>query len=131
MTEENTEVETAEVEVKAPKARKKVEGVTKDAVVKVLVESNPKRPASKAYERFEKYFELEEGDTVEKAISLGLTMGDIHYDFIAGSIEVSDATVVEYTPQSRAARAEEASNDETSEDTAGEDNSEDASEEGF
>ena len=124
MSEEIQEEVTETEEAKAPKARKKVEGVTKDAIVKVLAESNPKRSGSKAYDRFEKYFELEEGATVEQAIELGLTMGDIHYDYIAGSIEVSDATVVEYTPQPRKAKAEGDDDDSTDSDDVDSENAE-------
>jgi len=113
-----------ETEVKV-KVSKKVEGITKESTVTVLAESNPKRESSKAYERFENYFSLSEGATVQDALDAGLTMGDIHYDFIHGNIEVSDATVVEYTPEVRTAKTNSDVDDSTEEDT------EEATEEGF
>jgi len=115
-------------EVKEEKVvtRKKVEGVTKESMVTVLAESNPKREGSKAYDRFEHYFSLIEGDNVQTALDLGLTMGDIHYDFIQGNIEVDGAEVIEYTPEPRAAKADDEADDE-----ADEANADEAVEEGF
>ena len=103
MSEENQEASVEEVNEapKAPKLKKKVEGVSKEAVVNVLAESNPKREGSKAYERFDKYFGLAEGTTVAGAIEAGLTMGDIHYDIIHGNISVDGAEVFEYAPTPR------------------------------
>lgn len=109
--------------------RKKVEGVTKESVVTVLAESNPKREGSKAFDRFDHYFSLVEGDTVQTALDAGLTMGDIHYDFIRGNIEVEGASVVEYTPEPRTPKAESEGAD-TEDESEGAD-TEEASAEGF
>lgn len=118
MSEEN---KVAEVKMK-----KKVEGVTQESLVTVLAESNPKREGSKAHERFEMYFGLEVGTTVKEAIDAGLTMGDIHYDFIHGNIDVEGANVVEYAPTPRGEKAEvESAEGDTAVD------SEEATEEGF
>jgi len=89
------------------KLKKKVEGVTKDSVVTVITESNPKREGSKSYDRFESYFKLEDGATVNDAITAGLTMGDIHYDFIHGNINVEGAEVTEYLPTPRGAKSDD------------------------
>lgn len=92
-----SENETEAVEDTGPKMAKKVEGITEDAKLKVIAETNPKREGSASYDRFECYFTLDKKKaTVADAIAAGLTMGDIRYDFIHGSIEVTGAEVVEY-----------------------------------
>ena len=101
--QENTvEVENAETTT-TRKLAKKVVGVKKESTLKVLVDSNPKRPGYSAYERFENYFK--DGiNTVQDAIDAGLTMGDIKYDIAHEFIEVTDAEVVEYEPSARGPR---------------------------
>ncbi len=98
MSEENVEVATE------PKAKKKVNGVSNDAALKVLVDSNPKRAGSASYDRFEGYLTDPKPTTVAEALENGLGIGDIHYDIIHGSIEVEGATVEEYMPTPRAAK---------------------------
>lgn len=88
----------------APRTAKKVTGLSKDATLKVLVESNPKRPGGASYDRFEGYFG--EGiTTVQDALDAGLTMGDIKYDIVHGFIEVEGVDVEEYTVTARGPRA--------------------------
>ena len=103
------EVEVDETEVaaeaEAPKTKKKCTGVTQDAAITILVESNPKRSGSASYDRFEGYLTDPAPATVKDALENGLIMGDIHYDFIHGSISVEGATVEEYTPSARGPNA--------------------------
>ncbi len=98
MSEEN-EVEVTATE---PKAKKKVNGVTNEAALTILVEGNPKRAGSASYDRFEGYLTDPRPTTVAEALENGLSIGDIHYDVIHGSIEVEGATVEEYMPTPRA-----------------------------
>ncbi len=97
-----------EKEDTGPKMAKRVNGLAKDAVVTVLTQTNPKREGSQAYDRFENYFKLKTGATVQDALDAGLTIGDIRYDFIHGSIKVEGASVEEYevTPRGASAGAE-------------------------
>ena len=92
--------------VKGPKMGKKVEGLTREGIVTVVATTNPKREGSAAYDRFENYFKLLEGGTVQEAIDSGLTIGDIRFDLIAGSIEVTDAEVAEYEVTPRGEKKE-------------------------
>lgn len=102
MSDENEVVEDT-----GPKMAKKVEGITEEAKLKVLAETNPKREGSASFDRFECYFTLDKKKaTVADALAAGLTMGDIRYDFIHGSIEVDGATVVEYEVTPRGEKAE-------------------------
>ena len=91
MTEEN----------KAPTMKKKATGISKDAALTVNVDSNPKRAGSSAHARFEGYLTDPAPTTVQEALDNGLTMGDIAYDFIHGSISVDGASVEEYEPRKR------------------------------
>ena len=128
--EEGTEGEEVEVAADAPKMKKKVTGITNDAKIEILVESNPKRSGSASYDRFEGYLTKEAPATVKAALENGLIMGDIHYDFIHGSIKVEGATVVEYAPAVRGPRdgttseevAEEIEVDEDADGEEGDDN---------
>ncbi len=92
--------------IKGPKMAKKVEGLTREGIVTVIATTNPKREGSAAYDRFEYYFTLDEGTSVQSAIDAGLTIGDIRFDLIAGSIEVTDAEVVEYEVTPRGEKKE-------------------------
>lgn len=100
------------VEVEAtdngPRTAHKVTGVTKDAALTVLVESNPKRPSSASYARFEGYLASPAPATVEEALKNGLTMGDIKFDIIHGFISVDGAEVEEYEVKPRGPRSEAA-----------------------
>lgn len=110
MSDENIAVETEETEAKKGTARKAV-GIKKEAPIKVLVEANPKRPGSSAYDRFEGYFK--EGIvTVQDALDAGLTIGDIKYDLIHSFIEVEGAEVEEYEVTARGPRSKKSSVDE-------------------
>lgn len=91
-----------------PKMAKKAVGVTQEAALTVLVDSNPKREGSSAYDRFEGYLADPAPATVAEAIANGLTMGDIKYDLIHGSIEVEGASVEEYEITPRGPRDTEA-----------------------
>jgi len=102
--EATAEVAEEAVTEEAPKMKKKVNGVSQDSAITVLVESNPKRAGSASYDRFEGYLTDPAPATVKAAIENGLTMGDIHYDFIHGSITVEGAEVVEYMPSARGPR---------------------------
>ena len=62
--------------------------VAKDAVIELLAKANPKRPGSKAHERFALY---RDGMTVEQAIELGLTFEDLRYDSGKAYIQVRHA----------------------------------------
>lgn len=84
-----------------PSRKKKCVGVTREAKITVLATENTKRGASS--ERFQNYFD-KKPSTVQEAIDCGLTMADIHYDFIKGFINVEGAQVVEYTPSRRGPR---------------------------
>ena len=105
MSKAAKEVEVAEVKVKVSK---RVKGVSKDAAISVLADANPKRAGSKSFDRFEGYLTDPAPTTVQEALDNGLTMGDIHYDLIAGSITVEGAEVEEYTPVKREAKADDA-----------------------
>ena len=100
---EATQVEEVVTEVKTAF---KVSGVTKDAALTVLVESNPKRPSSASYARFEGYLTNPKPATVEAALQNGLTMGDIKFDIVHNFISVEGAEVVEYEVKPRGPRAE-------------------------
>jgi ADP-ribose pyrophosphatase YjhB (NUDIX family) len=103
------------VEEAAPRMAKKVTGIEKDAGLTVLVDSNPKRAGSASYDRFEGYLGDTTPTTVQEALDAGLTMGDIKYDLIHGSIEVEGAEVVEYEVSPRGPRPAK----DTDEDLAG------------
>jgi len=130
MSEDNQAVDTEEKEPKST-TRKKVDNVTKDSAVTVVADSNPKRPSSAAYTRFQAYLDNKDSiSNVADCLELGLTMGDIHYDFIHGSITVEGAEVVEYEPKKRGPRAESADEDGT-ETVADADTAEETAEEMF
>lgn len=116
-TENADIVETADVEVKARTA-KKVTGVSKDAKLTVLAESNPKRSGSDSFNRFEGYLTTPPPQTVEEALANGLTMGDIKYDIIHGFISVEGADVEEYTVNPRGPRSKSDELEEAEEETA-------------
>ena len=99
---------TEEVVAKTSIAHKAV-GIAKEASLKLLVESNPKRPGSSAFDRFEGYFK-EGSDTVQGALDNGLTMGDVKYDLIHSFIDVDGASVEEYEVTARGTRAKKSSN---------------------
>ena len=106
MTDEaNTEVAVEEekeaVKDKGPKMKKKVSGVSKESKLTVIATENNKRGASAA--RFQAYLDKKPA-TVQEALDAGLTMGDIHYDHIHGSIDVEGAVVEEYEPKARGPR---------------------------
>lgn len=114
----------SEAEVKepqGPKMAKRAVGIERDSVVKVIATENPKREESQAWERFQNYFTLPEGSTVQQAIDAGLTMGDIKYDVIHGYIEVDGASVEEYEVTPRGSR----SSDDGEEESVGDDDAED------
>lgn len=115
MSEENQGQEET-----GPKMAKRVNGIEKSAVLKVITDSNPKREGSQAYDRFQGYFELSEGATVEDALEKGLTIGDIRYDVIHGFIEVEGASVEEYEVTPRGEKEDDAGDDAGSDD-AGQD----------
>lgn len=69
---ERADTMSEEAEKKARKAR-----VSEDAVIKILVDKNPKREGSKASERFNYY---RDGMTVKVAKEAGVTASDIAYD---------------------------------------------------
>ena len=101
-----SEVEN-EVEVSGPKTSSRALDITKEAGVTVIATENPKREESQAWERFQGYFGLEVGSTVQDALDAGLTMGDIKYDFIHGYIGVDGASVEEYEVTPRGERDED------------------------
>lgn len=101
---ENTEVEATE---EAPKTKMRVKGVSQDAALTVLVDSNPKRAGSASYDRFEGYLQSPAPTTVKEALENGLTMGDIHYDIIHKSISVDGAEIEEYVPTPRGSKSED------------------------
>lgn len=101
---QNIEAEEVEVAEVAPKMKKRVINVTKDAALTILAESNPKRADSASFDRFEGYMTNPAPTTVAEALENGLTMGDIHYDIIHGSISVEGAEVDEYMPKPRGPR---------------------------
>ena len=90
----------------APTTKKKAVGISKDAAIEVLTDVNPKRPGSASFARFEGYLSYPAPTTVQEALDAGLTMGDISYDFIHGSISVEGAEIVEYEPKKRAPKGE-------------------------
>lgn len=98
--------EKVEATDEAPVMKKKVQGISKTAALIVIADSNPKRPGSASYARFEGYMTDPAPATVQEALDNGLTMGDIAYDVIHGSIEVEGAEVIEYMPKKRGPRAE-------------------------
>lgn len=109
----------SEAEVKepqGPKRAKRAVGIERDSIVKVLATENPKREESQAWERFQNYFSLPEGSTVQQAIDAGLTMGDIKYDVIHGYIDVDGAEVEEYEVSPRGSRSDDDGEEETVED---------------
>ena len=106
----SNEVENAEVTVKTAK---KVTGVTKESGLTVLVESNPKRPSSASYARFEGYLTDPAPATVGDALENGLTIGDIKFDIVHGFIEVEGAEVTEYEVKPRGPRAEKEEGEES------------------
>ncbi len=99
--------EKEETQEKEPKLRKKATGISKDAAITVVAVANPKRAGSAAYDRFEGYLSDPAPATVQEALDAGLTMGDISYDFIHGSITVDGAEIVEYTPKKRAPKSDD------------------------
>lgn len=97
--------------VTATKVRlaKKVSGINKTAALKMLVDHNPKRAGGASALRFEAYFTKNEDgtpaiDSVEKALAVGLTMGDIKYDIAHNFIQVEGVDVCEYEVTTRGAR---------------------------
>lgn len=110
--------EDTEVQESGPKMAKRANGITKEAAITVVATENPKREESQAWERFQGYFSLEAGATVQDALDAGLTMGDIKYDTIHGYIEVDGATVEEYEVTPRGSRSDE---EEVEEEEVGED----------
>lgn len=96
--ETTEEAATEEAATEEPKTRmaKKVTGISKDAALTVSVDANPKRPGSASYDRFEGYLTDPAPATVQEALDHGLTMGDIKYDSVHGSIEVEGAVIEEY-----------------------------------
>lgn len=106
----DSEGKEAEAPAKSTK-KKKCTGVSQDAKIEILVTSNPKRPGSASYDRFEGYLTEKAPATVKDALENGLIMGDIHYDFIHGSINVEGATVVEYEPNARGPNAAKGDSD--------------------
>lgn len=94
--------EDNEVVATEPKMKKKVNGVSNDSALTVLVEGNPKRAGSASFDRFEGYLTDPKPTTVAEALENGLSIGDIHYDIIHGSIEVAGAEIEEYMPTPRA-----------------------------
>lgn len=109
MSEENTETQAA-----APKMKKKVSGVVATASLVVLATENKKRGASA--ERFQHYLD-DNPTTVQEALDAGLTMGDIHYDIIHGSIEVEGAEISEYMPTPRGTKKKDDSGEEEENDS--------------
>lgn len=65
-----------------------------DAVVRLLVDANPKRRGSKAAARFNAYFEACGSDggsaTVRQLLERGVTRADLEYDVRKGFVEVDD-----------------------------------------
>lgn len=59
-----------------------------DRIIRVLAESNPKKPGSKTYERFELY---EDGMTVQQFREKGGTSDDVKWDAERGFIKLEDA----------------------------------------
>jgi hypothetical protein len=104
-----------EVTENAVKMAKKVNGVSKDAALTVLVEANPKRPSSSAYTRFEGYLTNPRPATVEEALNNGLTIGDIKFDIIHGFIAVAGAEVEEYEVKARGPRSKAEGEEEVAE----------------
>lgn len=111
-----------EVTENAVKMAKKVNNITKEAALTVLVESNPKRPSSSAYTRFQGYLTDPRPTTVEQALANGLTIGDIKFDVIHGFISVAGAEVEEYEVKERGPRTK---SEDEGEDEATEANGED------
>lgn len=60
----------------------------KTAIIKVLVENNPKRKGTLAYTRFELY---RSGMTVAEYIAAGGRTGDVNHDATEGYIELQTA----------------------------------------
>ena len=60
-------------------------GVALTSVITLLAGANPKRPTSKAYERFASY---KDGLTVQQALDSGLTTPDLAYDAAHGYIAI-------------------------------------------
>lgn len=58
-----------------------------DRVIRVLVETNPKRPGSKSHARFGLY---EDGMTVQQFVQAGGTAADVKWDAERGYIRVED-----------------------------------------
>lgn len=99
----------------------KATGITKDSKIKILAESNPKRPSSTAYERFEGYLTTPPPSSVEEALKNGLTMGDIKFDFIHNFIDIEGATVEEYVVKPRGPRSGDSDSKELEVEVQGED----------
>lgn len=78
----------------APAASRGPKGVAEDAVITLKVEGNPKRPGSKAYERFAAY---RNEMTVKEALDAGVLTADLVYDAQHGFIEIAgwDVKVIE------------------------------------
>lgn len=88
-----------------PRMAKKVNGITKEAALEVLVEENPKRAGSKAYDVFAIYLETNPTN-VQEALDAGIGMDHLKYDFMHGSINIEGAEVEEYEVKPRGPRAE-------------------------
>ena len=81
---------TTDLETKAtlsPRDLFKLEPLT------VLVTTNPKKPGSMSYERFEGYFSLEGEVTVQDALDAGLRMDDIRHDSAHGFIHIGEGAI--------------------------------------
>lgn len=109
---------TEATEQQGPKTAKRVEGISQESKLTVIATTNPKREGSQSFDRFEGYFNLPEEATVKDALDAGLTMGDIRYDIIHGSIAVEGAEVTEYEVTPRGEKATEEADD-TSDDGFG------------
>jgi len=94
-------------EDKGPQLRKKATGISKESGLTVVAEANPKRAGSSAFDRFEGYLSDPAPTNVQEALDKGLTMGDIAYDFIHGSIVVDGAEIVEYEVKKRAPKSDD------------------------
>lgn len=82
-----------------PKVKKRVTGIAATAKLTVIAKDNKKRGASA--DRFNGYLKTPAPKTVQEALDNGLTMGDIAYDIVHGSIQVEGTKVEEYEPKPR------------------------------
>ena len=80
------------------KGQRGPKGLEAGSKLTVLVEGNPKRAGSKAYERFKLYSDV---DTVGEFLRLGGTTADLHYDTQHGFISIEG-----FTPKALPAKPE-------------------------